>query len=421
MHPTSTLQSTNFDTLDHRLRAKGLSLLVTRTGAGWLQTVTTGTDGHDGVSCPVEAKVKGPRPDIAAITDKGVRKQVKKAIGKKPLVPLIETAEIELVSGNGMDHGAEDTSVHSDAKLKPLKASAPHLDPTQSTAEALRQLFQVATDQILHNWAVVLNSDDADGVHEMRIGLRRLRSALRVVRPVPDNEALREFNLIARNLARLVGEIRDADVLALEIVAPAAAKRSYDPGLASLKDVLDNKRAFCREKVRGELKVEKWCSQKLKLARLPEDIERIVAETSSKARAKTIGTLSRKALQKLWRKVAKLGQRLDELTIQERHEMRKDVKALRYATEVLAPLYRTKDVTRFTKKLQRLQDAFGYLNDIALAEQLAHLHASGFEDDPGLQRAVGYVIGWHTVRAEHAAKDARTGWKQLAKTPQFWA
>ena len=80
---TRALSSTNFDTLDHRLRAKGLSLLVTRADAGWLQTVKTGTDGQDGRSGPVETEIKGPRPVIKAIADKAVRKQVKKAIGKK--------------------------------------------------------------------------------------------------------------------------------------------------------------------------------------------------------------------------------------------------------------------------------------------------------------------------------------------------
>jgi CHAD domain-containing protein len=420
---TGMPRSANFDTQDHRLRAGGLALLVTPTATGWLQTVKTVSEGLDGVSPMVETEVKGPRPNITAITDKAVRKRVKKAIGKKPLVPVFEAAEVEVASGDEeiCDNATDTTSDFVNNEPKPLKASAPRLNLGQSSNEALPAIFRVATEQILHNWAVVLNSDDADGVHEMRIGLRRLRSALRVLRPVADDEELRAFNLVARDLARLIGEIRDADVLALEIVAPVAAKCQNDPSLASLKDVLDNKRAFIREKVRGELKSEKWSTLKLEFARLPEDIERIVRETTGKTRSKPVGALTKKALRKLWRSVAASGDRIDTLSVAERHQMRKDVKTLRYASELLGPLYRAKDVTQFTKKLQRLQDAFGYLNDVALADTLKQVHAPGFEDDPDLQRAVGFVIGWHTARAEHAVKDARAGWKRLAKSPQFWA
>ena len=64
-------------------------------------------------------------------------------------------------------------------RREPLKASMPKLDATQSCAEAFREICRTATDHILHNWAVVAESDDPEGTHQMRIGLRRLRSLLR--------------------------------------------------------------------------------------------------------------------------------------------------------------------------------------------------------------------------------------------------
>ena len=128
-----------------------------------------------------------------------------------------------------------------------------------------------------------------------------------------------------------------------------------------------------------------------------------------------------KALGKLWRKVVKSGRRLKKLSVIERHEMRKNLKMLRYAVELLGPLYPTKDVQRFTKKLRDLQDKFGYLNDVVVAEKLKLIRADGMASDPDLQRAVGYVMGWHTAHAEQAWNDTRFAWKQLAKLPPFWA
>jgi triphosphatase len=308
------------------------------------------------------------------------------------------------------------------AKLKPLKASAPRLDPSRPSSEALRDIVEAATGQILHNWAVVLDNDDPEGTHEMRIGVRRLRSALKVMRPVADDQTLREFSGKARDLGRLLGELRDFDVLIMDIAGPAAAKRDGDPGLASLMAALDSNRTDCRARVRAELQDEQLSDLKLKLANLHEDVEGLTATRhAGKARTKPIASLTGKALEKLWDKVETSGRRLKTLTALERHEMRKDVKNMRYASELLAPVYRTKDVRRFTAMLQRLQDAFGYLNDVALAESLKFVAANGTADGQEWQQAIGYVIGWHTARAEHAMKDARSGWKRLERSPQFWA
>lgn len=329
---THHLRSLYFDTLDRRLHAKGLSLRVRRVGEDWVQTLKSETDVHSGVSHPVELEinVEGPKPDIAAIADKGVRKQVRKAIGKAPLVPLFETvvqrtaqtlrepegAEIELAFDKGIVRGPEGTRDICEAELElkigdpealanvaerlfadeairlsetnkaewgyrlfdqqdraglvPLKASAPHLDGTQSRAEAFREICRAATDQILHNWAVVLESDKPEGAHQMRIGLRRLRSALKVFRPVVDNESLRELDLKARDLGRVLGELRDADVLAMDIVGAVTAKHSDDSDLASLARVLARRRSHRRDQVRIELKGGQWSGLKLKLALLPK-------------------------------------------------------------------------------------------------------------------------------------------------------
>ena len=142
---------------------------------------------------------------------------------------------------------------------------------------------------------------------------------------------------------------------------------------------------------------------------LPECLDQLVGGENSKVLAKPIGRLTDKVLGKWWRKIIQAGRRIDSLSAAERHEMRKRLKTMRYAVEFLASLYPAKDVRRFTKKLRSLQDKFGYLNDVVVAEKLKLVRADG-TSDPGLQRAGGYVIGWHAARAERAWKiSARVG------------
>jgi inorganic triphosphatase YgiF len=106
----------------------------------------------------------------------------------------------------------------------PEKSVAEPLLPGQISTEAFASVCRSATRQILHNWQIVLESSDPEGPHQMRIGLRRLRTALRVFRPAFDSKALRQLGRELRDIAQLAGEVRDLDVLATDIVGPVAIR-----------------------------------------------------------------------------------------------------------------------------------------------------------------------------------------------------
>jgi triphosphatase len=126
------------------------------------------------------------------------------------------------------------------------------------------------------------------------------------------------------------------------------------------------------------------------------------------------------ALAKSWRKIAKSGARLESLSIEERHEMRKALKAFRYAVEFFASLYEARQVNRFVKDLKRLQDVFGYMNDVATAGALNAICEERCASNPAAQRAAGYALGWHEVSAQHAWEGVAGMWSRLAKRRPFW-
>jgi CHAD domain-containing protein len=135
-----------------------------------------------------------------------------------------------------------------------------------------------------------------------------------------------------------------------------------------------------------------------------------------------VAELASRLLARRHKKVVKRARRFSELPIPERHELRKDVKKLRYACEFFRTLYPRKRRAAYAKRLSSLQDALGYLNDVAVAEEyVAHLVAVA-EREAGhdLRYAAGVVLGWHqhALAAEEPRLEKRLG--AFLRARPFW-
>jgi CHAD domain-containing protein len=167
--------------------------------------------------------------------------------------------------------------------------------------------------------------------------------------------------------------------------------------------------------VRSDLCGEQWSVLQLHFALWPRTID------DAEGLSSPVGKLARSALKRRWRKVAESGDRLDDLTIEQRHAMRKGLKTLRYTAEFFATLYPQHATRRFIREIRSLQEVFGYLNDVVAAERLNVICHEHCGDSPEAQRAAGFVLGWHNAQAARAWKDAHRGWQKLEALPRFWA
>ena len=473
---TRTLRSVYFDTPDHRLRAQGISLRVRSIGDTWVQTIKSGGRGvRNGVSNPDEDEtvIGNAEPDLSQIADSRIRRAIRKAVSTSTLEPQFETVvtrtthrlhsdkgDLELALDEGIVRAgkAEDTLCEAELELKagspeclleaaavlfsqenvrlaeaskaergynlvlgrqnrnadPVKARIPQLTGDETCATALGQFAEAATEQIIANRRALLETDDPEAAHQLRIGLRRLRSALRAFRPVSFPTATRDLEQHAKALGQHVGELRNADVFIESILAPVAGSMKRAPGFDELKGALNAHRTAMHEQARTSLEGEQWSKLQLYLALWP----RTVAEDS--ALAKPVRAFAAKALDKGWKKIAKQGKALDDLTLEARHDMRKALKGFRYTAEFFGSLYARGKVEKFVKELKRLQDVFGYVNDVATAAELNQICHNRCSESREAQRAAGYVLGWHTAQAEHAWKSATKEWKRLAKQKRFW-
>ncbi|MEX0347461.1 MAG: CHAD domain-containing protein [Rhizobiaceae bacterium] len=473
-----SMRSTYFDTPDCALHAAGISFRIRKADGKLKQTVKVGTGIHGGISNPVEVEcvVKKSSPDIRKISDRGLRIQIRKLVSGKKLRPVFKTdilrrvhrikrsgakaelaldkgrvatakrsapiyeAELELVSGDAhallpmaqklfarypvrfatlskAERGYRLVSAAQQGETNKgaVKAVQPELKPAHAVTEAFQLCCRSATDQILGNWYAVLADDDPESVHQLRIGLRRLRTALKLFRPAIDSLALRKLAVDLRDAGRIVGELRDCDVMLADIARPASAAQQSKAGPRAIEKLLVRRCRKRRKKVRRDLLTKRWNKMLLHLALLPHGAGWQIEDSSGQA-----VELARQALDRCWKHVLKRADKLDRLSIEERHHLRKDLKTLRYATEFFKSIFAGEDVEHFIVALKRLQDGFGYLNDVALANTLPDIFDARPKTAASTRQSVGFILGWHAAIAEHEWRDVKDRWLNLNSRPKFW-
>src|SRR5262249_47745637 len=139
-------------------------------------------------------------------------------------------------------------------------------------------------------------------------------------------------------------------------------------------------------------------------------------------REQPIGVAAADELRRRWKKILKAGARFEELDPQRRHKIRIQAKKLRYASEFFAGAFPGKKAVRrrkvFVAGLEKLQDALGDLNDIAVHEGLSERIVVA-QDDGGKQRearvkkafAAGRLSGREEARIAFVLKDAERAYR----------
>lgn len=256
----------------------------------------------------------------------------------------------------------------------------------------------------------------------MRVGVRRLRSALSLFSDVLREDALRSE---LRWLGGELGETRDWDVFAEEMIEPLQRRFSSDPGLKRLRDEVRARQAETHTTLRRALDDPRATRLALQLGawitgRGWRDQPLSARSARLFAPAREIGA---ELLQRRARKARRLGRDIAHRTLGERHALRIQVKKLRYATEFLGGLYSNKGgARRYLRRLNRLQGSLGELNDSATAQRLLGelLQRLGPEVDGDLHRAAGFVEGWIARSARDRERDLPKRWKAFARREAFW-
>jgi triphosphatase len=309
----------------------------------------------------------------------------------------------------------------------PVTAERVDLVPGISTRDGFKAIGRACLKQIVGNGPALLKGDP-EGVHQMRVGLRRLRAALSLfadMLPDPQTAAIKT------GLQWLQGELgpaREFEVLMKRVVAPVKKRRARWDGVPSLSHELAEKREAALSRAQDAVKSARFHALTLDIAAWLEtgdwtrpqddrirDVGRVPIEVSAA-----------RQLDRRWKKIRRKGKAVARLDAKRRHKLRIQTKKIRYAAEFFGSLFPGKRASkrrrRFRPALEALQDALGDLNDIAVHEEL--IGATGMRRRRVSRKrafATGVLMGHEDARLDAALAAAIDAYAELAKVKRFWA
>ena len=477
----ATEVSVYFDTPKRKLHKKGLLLRVRRIGDRYIQTIKASANSHLFERGEWEAKLAGAEPDLDLAAGTALEPLAKRKL-RRQLKPLFETRvrrTVYPVTNNGraialmFDRGTIRTGTRSaplceielelqrgqmtdlfeiarelthalPAQLAlqsksergyelvdggqdaPVRTVPVDLAASTSTREALKIIGRACLKQVLRNKAALIKGDP-EGIHQMRVGLRRLRTAMSLfadLLPDPQSAAIKsELKWLGAELA----PARDLDVLTKRVATAVKKQPARWQGVPSLSRELAEKRETAFTRAQNAVTSARFRALTLETAAWLE----IGAWTNPQddlvrdRGAVPIETSAAEQLTRYWRKIRKKGQALARLDGQSRHKLRIQVKKLRYATEFFTTLFAGKRASKqrqkFLSALEALQHALGDLNDIAVHEHvITSLGAERRRMSPRRAFAAGLLTGRENARLDTTMAAATKAFAQLEDAKPFW-
>jgi triphosphatase len=482
-----TQVSVYFDTDKHKLRRKGLMLRVRRVGDRHIQTIKATRNSRLFERDEWESEIPGQTPDLDLARGTALEPLLSDKLHRH-LHPIFETRvqrttyplangkggialtldkgkittgrrseplcelELELKRGNGAqlfdlarqltdalpaqlalrskaERGYE---LLTDRDVAAVKGEPVDLVAGTTTRDGFKAIGRGCLRQVVGNERALL-AGDPEGVHQMRVGLRRLRAAMslfsRILRD-PETAALKD------ELKWLTGELapaRELEVLMTRVVAPVKRRHARLGGLSSLSRDVAQQRDAALARAQDAVRSARFRMLTLEIAawledgqwtRPKEDLVRDRGEVP-------IENAAAAQLRRRFRKIRKRGRRLAELDTKRRHKLRIQAKKVRYASEFFASLFPGKKASkrrkRFLAALERMQDYLGDLNDIAVHED--RITAIAYGDGRNNQRrrggrsrafAAGLLAGREDARLDAILRNAADAYGELTSVRPFW-
>ena len=304
--------------------------------------------------------------------------------------------------------------------------AAPALPPDRPVSEAFALLVGHLTEVILYE-ATRAGPAEAEPVHQMRVAVRRLRSAMGLFSRAVHCPELDACKAGLKSLARALGAARDWDVFVAGTARTVGANFTEDRAVRQLLDAAERRRQEAYQELKRSLASPAFRRLGIALAVLAASRpweavlqqglhgqDDAAALRQAERLAGTLEDLATRALERRLRPLREPGADIDGLPAEALHGLRLHGKRLRYACEFFAPLFPGRGARRFIRRLAVLQERLGHLNDGAVA--------AGLMAELGAARgyAGGVVRGF--VAAQAAGSRARIGrsWRRFHKLDPFW-
>lgn len=472
-------QAIYFDTDGQALWNAGYILRVRKEGSGYFQTLKKVICNELATRPEFKSEVGTATPDIGSIPDRDTRSKISHILKGQELSPVFEIAtrrtklllspkkgveieaafdsgmlslsgkdkqasypihefELELLKGDVEDlfalarklTGGLPLALSLSAKAErgyallrhqiyaPVRSQPICLPAGTNADDALNVILANCLQQFLGNARSVIVANDAEGVHQMRVALRRLRSATSMLDDA-QQELISSQIERARHFAGVLGDARNYDVLLNDIIQPVVNGIGSEKEFKPLIEAVLAKRRESWALLLEELRAEAFRTFVLEWAALTYGRPKPVEDTSPPLAGLDVAKFAKQQIKHRAHQIAKIASRKHDPDIDELHDLRLKLKKLRYTIEAFESMFSRKAVRRVAQQLAKLQRLLGDINDIAHSQNLIHrilLDAKSSPLSDALAYAGGLVVGWHTKRGSDNVRSVRKQLKGLSDT-----
>lgn len=258
------------------------------------------------------------------------------------------------------------------------------LTPDMRSIDATRQIHAFLLTCMRRNEEGVIADLDSEFLHDLRVAVRRTRSALTLLKGVLSTDITDRFKENFRYIGQITGPVRDLDVYLLN-------KKKY---MDNVPERLQQGLTYFFENLAENRKEEQ---RKLVTALRNKRYQQILTDWSQLLDGKNplpagengdipMAVLAGKTIHKRFRRVLQDGHRIHQGSPDsELHRLRIQCKKLRYCLEFFAPLYEPKQMKQFIRQLKMLQNNLGDFNDLSVQQEMLAKYLSTIQ--PGSRKS----------------------------------
>jgi inorganic triphosphatase YgiF len=333
---------------------------------------------------------------------------------------LLEVAPLRIETRSKSERGYR-LAECGDAAPPAVHAEPVTLHPDMTVEAALQKIGRSCLAQLLRNEPAVLSAQP-EGVHQMRVAVRRLRSAISSLKKILPQEDAQWVTDELRWLGGTLGPARNLDVFAAELVPAARTGLPDEPGWDDLAAALDRMRAAGYDQIREAILSQRYTASMLRLLRWFEASGWHGHSGSDEPDAMTspIDQIAPEVLDRRRRKIKQRGKGFGSLMPGERHKLRIAVKKLRYTIELFGSLFDRDGLERFVDRLKRLQSDLGYANDVRVAHEFVTELFARIEPQSPAAHAWLAVLEAHDQMLAGREQKLRQHRRQLNDAAPFW-
>ena len=309
------------------------------------------------------------------------------------------------------------------ADLSPHEAEEPRLVATDSAAKAFRLIAASAISQASANAAVLARARRPEALHQMRVGLRRLRGAISLFAPMLADDSLATLRIELKWITGELGPARDLDVFLNESYRPLLEPHRDWPELANLGHALREARTRAYDRAQAAVTSSRFgvivhdITAWIEAGAWTKDAD----PKRTALRARPIGRLAPELLTQARKTVVNRGRKLEALDPTARHKLRIHAKRLRYAMGFFGSLYADaapKAFKRFGKTSRAVTSALGDQTDIVAAAALAGEIAA--VSPPRVAYTAGLLVAERLGGEAKAMKRSLKALKAFREAEVFW-